>query len=272
MKNKSEILLQFLGNLGLNLDDSAVYVALMERGELTVLELSKKTKISRTTVYRIIDKLKKKGLIEEVFTHDKKQYKTTPPDTLEALVQSEESRVEKLKELLPVLPELIASRKTINQKGTAIKFYKGKLGIKQMLWNVLNTKTEIVGYTFGALKEVTGEEFENKWILEFLRRKLQLRDIVSTAYSNKRAQAKNEVSTEVRVIDTKKLNIYYQMDIYDNVVSYYRWEEGEIYGVELHDKLIAKMQRQQFELMWGIAKPLKLNSPGNELNFLKKAR
>jgi hypothetical protein len=44
-------------------------------------------------------------------------------------------------------------------------------------------------------------------------------------------------------------------DIYDDIVSYYNWHEGEVFGVEIYNKHVANAQRTFFEMLWAKSKP-----------------
>ena len=58
-----------------------------------------------------------------------------------------------------------------------------------------------------------------------------------------------------RYISADVLTISYQTDIYNEVVAMYNWYDGEVFGVEIHNKKIANFQRQLFELVWNKAIP-----------------
>ncbi len=60
-----------------------------------------------------------------------------------------------------------------------------------------------------------------------------------------------------RVLDPSKFPIKFEVDIYDDVVAYYNWHDGEVFGIEIYNKDIAEFQRTYFEMMWSQAKPPK---------------
>lgn len=61
-----EAAVQTLIQLGLTILESRIYVALSKYQSLTTKELSKLTKTSQPDVYRILDKLQNKGLVEKI--------------------------------------------------------------------------------------------------------------------------------------------------------------------------------------------------------------
>lgn len=253
-----DTILKFLGYLNLDIDESKVYLALVEKGELTVLQISREKKISRTNVYRIVDRLVERGLITEIKKDTKRLYNAVGIDQLEVLVKEEESRVEYLKEMLPQLQSILPNEQSIDQPGTHVKFYKGVNGIKQMVWNILESNGEVVGYTFRNLAEVVSRDFALKWMQEFSFRGLVFRDIITENYlgSVKNDTLASQVPTfknETRFLPRTTLSITNQVDIYNNTVAYYHWHEGEILGVEVIDEKIAKFQKQLFEIVWRTA-------------------
>lgn len=64
--SSEETVVQTLIKLGLSILESRIYIALCKQGSLNTKELSKLTKTSRPDVYRVLDKLQNKGLVEKI--------------------------------------------------------------------------------------------------------------------------------------------------------------------------------------------------------------
>lgn len=254
MKNLDSII-KFLASLGLSFDQSKIYISLLDEPGVTILQLSRNSKISRTNVYRIVEELVKLGLIDEIKRDGKKLLFPVGAHKLELIVKEQESKVELMRNVLPELSALITSSETINQSGTKVQLYKGVEGVKQMVWNTLRANKECVGFTFRSLKEIVGEQFEQDWRREFITRKLKFRDIVSDSFLASTIGEEQKLSSVDSVFRTKylpktTLDINHQVDIYNNVVVYYLWTDSEIFGLEIYNLRIADMQRQLFELAW----------------------
>ncbi len=246
---------QFLTTLGLASEDVQVFQALINKPSLTILEVSRLSGVNRTTCYRILESLKQKGLVEEMVDEHRRLVKAVDIHNLEFLVKEKESEAERLRELLPSLSHSISS--VASQPGTKVLFYRGIEGIKQMVWNVLRTKKEGVGYTQFPLEGVAGDDFASEFYNEWVRRGLVFRDIISDTYLKYRPANKIDFGEKYfpsRYIPSSVLDITHQIDIYNDVVSYYNWHEGEIFGVEIYNDKIAAMQKQLFEVMWKIGK------------------
>ncbi|MDQ6984759.1 MAG: helix-turn-helix domain-containing protein [Candidatus Dojkabacteria bacterium] len=248
------IILKFLSTLGLDVEKSKLYLALMQKGGQTVLQLSRTTGISRTSTYRFVEELIAFGLIEQVEKDNKKILMPVGLHKLELLVKEHESKTETLKKLLPELSNFIASDISLSQPGTKVIMYKGTERIKQMVWNILQAKEEIVGYTFRDLSELIGLDFYRKWKMEFILKKLKFRDLVNEDYTDEPVLASgNEKAFKTKTITSNVLKISHQVDIYNDIVSYYTWHDDEVFGLEIYNSKIAKFQRQMFELAWNAA-------------------
>lgn len=255
MKNLDSII-KFLSSLGLTFEQSKIYISLLDEPGVTILQLSRNSKISRTNVYRLVDELKEKGLLDEIRRDGKKLLFPVGAHKLELIVKEQESKVELMRNILPELSSLITSSETISEGGTKVQLYKGIEGVKQMVWNTLRANKECVGYTFRDLKEIVGEKFENDWREEFILRKLRFRDIVSDSYlasvvgedAQKATYDKNIFKT--KYLAKSILDISHQVNVYNNVVAYYLWNETEVFGLEIYSHRIADMQKQLFELAW----------------------
>lgn len=259
-QNIPDKILSFLKALGLTDEESMVYLTLVKLGPSTVLQLSRNTGINRTRIYRLLDTLKKKSAAEELIGENRTMARAVNVESLNFLVKDQEAKTRMLSDNLPLISSYLNHFKASQQPGTKVLFYRGREGIRQQVWNTLKTKGELVGYSFRPLTELIGKYYE-KWRREWIGRNFSMRDIYSDTY----LEGKNSVKLKEdsldskskyivsRYISSKILNITHQMDIYNNVVSVYHWHEGEIFGVEIHNKEIAYSQKQIFEIVWKIA-------------------
>jgi len=256
MKNNNH-LSDFLEALGLESREIEAFNCLLERGIMTTLELSRFTKIPRTTLYRIIESLKIKGVVEEVVEEYVAKVQTAPLSRLEFLVAQHKERANTLVSLFPNIQQIITSTQSVSQPDTKVLMYRGREGIRQMVWNVLEAKKEVVGYTYRHLDDFAGKRFMDRFRTEFVERKLKGRDILSDNYykslTGRDYQWKQWTS---RYIKPNVLTIDHQLDIYNDVTAVYNWHEGEVFGVEIHNAKVARMQRQIFEIVWNPANPI----------------
>lgn len=254
----------FLLQLDLSPEETTLYSVLIQQGQQTILELSRLSGINRTKIYRVLEQMKKKGLIEEIVDENRMLAKAVGLHQIEYLVQEQEEKGAHLRKLFPMISSLLSSA-AMEQSDTKVLFYRGRDGIRQMLWNTLQTDKVGYGYTYRLMAEIVGLDFLKKWRNEWIHRKLLFKDIHSDAYVKSRGDMKDirleELSYpqehfQTRYIPAAILDINHQSDIYNDVLTYYNWYEGEIFGVEIYNHKIARQQKQLFQLVWEKARPL----------------
>lgn len=245
---------QFLSKLGFSKEEIKIYTTLAKYGDLSILELSRKSGVQRTKIYRLVKTMIDKNIIEETVSSAGIRLKASDPDILEQLLYEQEENTVLLKKLLPDIQKGISNIASQAQPGTKIIFYRGQAGVKQMIWNTLDARTGILGFTYRRLSELTDEKFAKKWHKECLARDIFFRELYSDGYLLSIDSGRKPLNEyESRYIPPDILNIKYQSDIYNNIVSHYSWHKGEVLGIEIHNKQIAKMQKQIFDILWKIA-------------------
>lgn len=252
--NKIE-LKRYLEKLGLTPDEAAVYLELLEKGEGTPLSISRLTGINRTKVYRLIEQMVESGLVVQEIRENSTMVSPAPIERVEELLKQKQGVEAELSKNWGEAAHMLSQMQVSHQAETKVKYYKGKSGIEQMVWNVLKAKNEIVGYTFRDLSHFVGAKFMDQFVFEFKRRNLKMRDIYSDEYkASEPVDSDWGGKIESRYLSGKILAIPHQMDIYDDVVTFYSWNEGEVWGTEIYNPRVAQMQKQLFELAWEKAK------------------
>jgi len=120
---------KFLTDIGLSEKEAEVYTALLAVESASVLDLSKKTAIKRTTVYPVLKELMEKGLVREVPVDKKVEYQAEPPERLQTFIENQKT---KLEEQSKILNEIVPRLKSISRDSgerPIIKYYEGREGI-----------------------------------------------------------------------------------------------------------------------------------------------
>lgn len=120
---------KYLQEIGLNEKEAAVYIALIQYENASVIDLSTKTKINRSTTYTILESLAKKGLVSETTVGKKTRYQAEPPERLETFVERQKVMLdEHSRRLKDIIPQI----KSIQREGgerPIVKFFEGRDGI-----------------------------------------------------------------------------------------------------------------------------------------------
>lgn len=120
---------QALRAFGFDDKQARVYLAGLELGPTTVLELSRRTRLARTTLYPILEDLRRRGYFRLGKTKRGSVYAAEPPSVLERQLQ------ERAAAFTAALPQLVALRGTVHE-GAGVSLYEGSEGFRQ-LWQKL---------------------------------------------------------------------------------------------------------------------------------------
>lgn len=246
--------------LGLEDSEARIYIELLNHESLTVLEIASLLNIPRTTVYRICEKLGKKQFAEWIIKENSTRIKAVKPTDLKQLIESKREEVISAETALKSLESMI-STPLKNLPGTQVRYYQGKEGLRQMMWNCLKAKDEIVGWSVYGRASIIGESFMDSYVNEFKRRKLGDRAIMNEKgleYNKIPENLVNHQQTfeDMRFIPESKFYIAGDTSIYNNVFAYCVWNHGEVIGVEIENPEIVKTQRSIFNILWEIAEPV----------------
>lgn len=228
---------------------------------LNLTQISKSTGIPRSTVYRICDRLVKRKLAEVVIDHRGRKVRAVDSQTLDYLIQDKEKEFNTRKDALEELKRFLEIT-VRNLPMTQLRYYKGRDGMKQLIWNTLRAEKSIVGYSVYGRRDIVGQKFIEKYVVEFKRRNLVDKVLVNKQILPDAKRALREVhqqSTDhIRVVNDTSFYISGDTYIYNNIYAVNFWDENEIIGVEIENPEIAKVQQSIFENLWKKAKLLEV--------------
>ncbi len=158
-------IIEQLNQLGLNGRQAKVYLALLQLGSATAIEIAKYTKYKHPTVYDVLDLLKEKRLITETLSGGRKIFSAEDP---EMFSQIQQERQRTLDSLLPSLKDLYLG----GTHRTRVHCYDGVEGAAVVRNELLNVKSKRY-YYFGSVREMfklSSQEQEEAYVRERLRR------------------------------------------------------------------------------------------------------
>ena len=115
---------QSLKLFGLNEKEQEVYLLLIKHDWITALELSRHSSIKRTTVYRILESLTKRGLAEVQIGDKTTHYNAADPKQFESLVLEKEKKAKQLRNSLNDLQQFFQPLMSSNIRDTSVRFYQ----------------------------------------------------------------------------------------------------------------------------------------------------
>lgn len=246
-----------LKKTGLNDKEVRVYLTALELGPSTVLTLSKKSGVKRSSIYNFLDEMINRGFMIYSISGKKTLYSAVEPEGLMKII-------EKQKEMISsIIPELSLLSKKGGGARPKIRVYEGIEGIKQVYEDTLNQPegSEFVAFTpVVSAYDTLSVTFANEYIHRRSKvKKISVRVIVGEDEKAKDYIKKNkEQLRETVSVPGNLLNIENEINIYQDKVAIVSFGDEKI-GIIIESKKIADAQRAIFNTLWTAMKVLKKN-------------
>ncbi len=251
-----------LTTLGLTALEADLYLYLVEHGPATALNLSRALATPRTSVYDTLTKLAEKGLVARSLRAKSTLYQASPVTQFDSLIQSEADKIAGMTEALKNLTTALTAR-VGELKSTEVRYYQGEGGMRQMIWNCLRAKNEIVGYSVFGRVEVTGLKYYQRFVKEFDSRQLKDRVIANPSrrtldyiFKDVKPGFHQLSFQNIRTLPESKLYIAGDTMIYNDIYAVSYWQGHEVVGVEIENPDFVRHEHSIFELLWKLAKPI----------------
>ncbi len=264
MSGQTDNLASLLEPFGLTTEEAKIYLVLLEQGKLSALEISRKLHSGRTKVYRILDKLIAFELVANEYDEVGFKFVASPPEKLSFFIARQEGEIAALKKSLPELQARLAQLAGSKQPGSKVLYYQGLRGLSQVNWNVLETKGELLTYEVETADLYLPHEEAERLRQEIVKQKIYTRTITNLTEFEPFTQVRAlmDVYTHTRRVDQSVLLIKADVFIYNDVYTLCHYlQDGDVFCVEMHNQILANMQRQLFEVLWQQAKPLSPKNP-----------
>lgn len=236
-------LLSLLIEAGLQEKEALLYLAGVELGEATILQLAEQAELKRPTAYGIIEELEKKGLFSVIPRGKKRLFLAENPEHVLAMLKARE------KSFIQALPELAMLYQTGGSK-PRVKFYEGVEGLKAMYIDTLESKETILVYNnvaemWGAIPK----DFKKEYVKERVKRHIRDKCICSaTPETMEYSKKDKEELREMIFVPKENFSFQNEIDIYNDKVAIFSFPEK--IGVIIESKKIAETQKMIFQLAW----------------------
>lgn len=253
-----------LEKFGLSKEQAKIYMLLVREGELRIQDIVKLAHIPRSSVYEHLEPLFELGLIEKIIDDKFVRIKSYPLSSLKHGLNEKISSLQTLIADVDGVEKSIAATSNTPLSGqTAMRFYRGVSGARQLFWNSLNAKSCVYVYSSFGRSAFVGRKFYTDFVAESKERKIKERVLVNPNERTLEFIRKDDGSPvartkteDIRVIEEAKLHIKGETFIYDNIYAQVTLHTDEITGFEIESSDFTNPQRSVFEILWNIAKPL----------------
>lgn len=252
---------EYLAKLKLEPEIADMYLALHAYGPQSISQLARHSGVERTRIYRLLEAMKEAAIIEVQVRDKRNILKAAHIGNLQSLLSKREQELRALQDELREIEQHFTPN-SLSSELTKVHFYQGDDGNKQMFWNQTRANTETVGIFFENMQNKTSLSYFERWVRRCNERNLHFRGIIGEHFIKTQqdwyAGHDNERLDhwESRYINPAIFPITHSVVAYDDVVAYYNWKDGEIFGIEVHNQEIANAQRHVFEMLWNQSTPV----------------
>ena len=246
--------IKILETAGFTNGEVRVYLSLLELGETTTGGIIKKSKITGSKVYEILDKLIEKGLVSYIIKEKTKYFQAASPKRLLDYIGKKEKEISQQRvEIEALLPSLESIQKA-KQKIQSSQIFEGYEGIKTVFNLILESLQPNEEYFAFSI----GDELNNNNVMLFLqnyhakriRKKIKVK-IIATA---------NEKHLFKNLLKLKDLQIKYHSNlvplgvfIFKDYVATFTFKEKPT-AFLIKSEQIANSYKDFFINLWNISK------------------
>jgi sugar-specific transcriptional regulator TrmB len=233
-----------LQQLDLSGKKADVYLACLELGASSVIEIAKKAGIKRTTAYDILLDLAQKGLVSETSKGKKRLFVGEDPEKILKNLQSKERM---LFEILPLL------KSVYNVKGVKpkIRYYEGLEGLKETYNDTLKYTGEMLAFASEDVVKILGNDWAYGYIKKRVKNNLRVRAIMPASEIISRDYfARDPEHLRVsKLVDPKKYPFSMEINIYGHSKVSLMSSKEQL-GLVIESTEIYNTMKLIFELVW----------------------
>jgi sugar-specific transcriptional regulator TrmB len=249
---------EFFKKIGFSEKEAGVYLQLIHLGPQAASTLSRNTNINRTTMYDVMEALKKRGIVRSVSSKGITVFEALPAKELVNFLERKKDETirtitKQQRAVEEILPELISLE---NPKSTKpkVSFYEGENGMREAYEDTLNSEGPILAYAnVEEMHKGLPNFFPEYYKRRAVDRKIHIKAILpDNEESIKRAAKDEEENRESMLVAKEEYEFSPEINIYNNKVLLASWCEKMAIVIESQE--IADFHRKMFKLCWKEAK------------------
>ncbi len=193
-----------LQEIGLTEGETKVYFALLKLGTTKTGPLAVKAGVSSSKVYKILDRLEKKGLVGHIIKGKIKHYKGLEPKRILNYIEEKERQLTEKKALVKeMIPQLELEQKMGKEKTEAV-IYEGMKTIKNFYLNILDDLSAgetyyVIGAGYGEKVKPGIKEFFQNYHSQRIKKKIKVKMLANHDVRKTLVEATKRLS-EVRFL------------------------------------------------------------------------
>ena len=236
--------------LGASEKEAETFLKLLELGAQPASVIARHMHVPRSTMYLILDQLKKLGLVEEFERKGMKYFRCISVREIGDVLKLREDEIKRTQELLDAnLADLQAleNKLSITPK---VKFFEGEEAVMSMYESVLNEKGFCAFFNPGVENRVMKIYFDK--VEKAVRaNKMKVREfVVDCKEGREYFKMANTASHKMKILP-KSAKFDSDTIICDDRICMVSYGEKEVSAVVIWNDALVKTQKVMFEELWG---------------------
>lgn len=237
---------ELLSAFGLNKKEQDIYIALLQKGNMTITPLARLVHLPVTTVQSVLQRLVSKGIVVVSANKSRHQYEALDPSVFKQILERQ------AKDFANIIPLLQSVKKQSDISPKIRIYYRERMS--DIFEEALRAKSKTIHEIVSAkeFQQIIGERFH------FTKRRLQQGVYLRSLRVEKHEIKKYSKKTHERELREAKFlphELTFEANIlfWDNTVAFFSTQsEGLAWTVE--SKSIHETMRQLFELLWSVSR------------------
>ncbi len=239
-----------LREIGLTEGEIKVYLALLEIGTTTTGKIIKKSKISASKVYQILEKLSQKGLVSQVIKQKTKYFQAADPKRIIDYLSDKEAVLGEQKENIQKLLPALWTKQQKSESGA--EMYQGLGGIKTMFYSILNDlKKGEEYYVIGAGLGFQNNEMVQLMLKEYHQKRAQKGIYANLLYNFELYPLTTDLQFKLCSIKPmpQELTTSTQIMIFEDKIFLILWKKDPL-GFVIKDLELRNSFKKYFDSLW----------------------
>ena len=251
---------EILKKTGLDDKEISIYLALLRFGSSRASTLAYQIGLPRTTVQNILLRLEREDIVTKSFERNVAIYAPVNPQEIVEILEMKKRKQDyefnqAIQQVGTIVPELIGMMKS-NKHIPNIRFYRGRDGIRKVLFDTLKSKTELKDFAnidamFKHVKDINDEYVAEREKSSVKKRSLLLdTPFARKVYEGGEYSPKSHIGYKWIRSDLYPFSL--EMNIYDGKISYLTYAENDLIGIIIQNDYIYQMHNSVWNLLWDL--------------------
>lgn len=254
------MLLQTLQQVGFDEIEAQTYIMLLKLGQSRASILAYRMDMPRSTVQNILKRLEDMSFVSKVKEKNYFVYVPMHPENLIRIVemrkqQNQTEYEQMIASLTKVAPQMVSMMRSCEDI-PSVQFYRGREAAYTVLFDTLDSKTELKDYAnidamFGQIEDINNEYVAAREKTSITKRSLLLdTPFARRVYGSGKYSSKSHKG--YKWIDSELYPFTIEMNIYDGKVSYLTYVEDDFVGVIIENEYIYQMHESIWNMAWDL--------------------